>query len=385
MKTNLLNIPNKTQLSEFAKLLEEKQFTAIPKPGDVVKGHVISVTKAEVHLDIGGYRAGVIRARELYNESTEYGNLKIGDEVEATVLEIENEMGELELSFRFAGQQRSWSSLNDQMSQGQTVEAIVVDANRGGLIVRVGHTMGFLPVSQLSSENYPRIPGGDKSKILDKLKSFVGRALPVKVLDVNPQEEKLIVSEKKIDEDVQATKVNTHLVGEVVEGPITAIADFGAFLQFADGLTGLIHISELAWQRVDNPTEVVKVGDVVKAEIININGSKVFLSMKRLTPDPWKSVEDKYKVGQKVKGKIKKISSFGLFVELDPEIHGLAHISELGLTPDAVAALKSGDELDFTIVSLKPSEYRLGLSRVRTGGDNPPSETKEPIAVAETK
>lgn len=380
MKTAQQGVSPSAGTSELAKLLEDRSFLAIPKVGDVVRGRVVSATKAEVHLDIGGYRSGVIRGRELFNESSEYGNLKMGDDVEATVIEAENEMGQLELSFRFAGQQKSWEALHGLMRSGETIQAEVVEANKGGLIVRVGTTMGFLPVSQLSQDHYPRVQGGDKVKILEKLKSFIGQALPVKVIDANPREEKLIVSEKKIEEDQQLERVNTHRVGEVVEGPITAIADFGAFLQFSDGLTGLIHISELAWQRVENPAEVVKVGDTVKAEIININGSKVFLSMKRLTPDPWKSVEDRYKVGQKVKGKIRKISSFGLFVELDPEIHGLAHVSELGMAPEAVAQLKAGDELDFSIVSLKPAEYRLGLSRVRDGSEKQPEKEKKEAA-----
>ncbi len=379
MKIATLSKTSPAAMSEFARLLEEKQYLAIPKVGDVVKGQVLSVAKNEIHIDVMGYRAGVIRGRELYSEAPEYSDLKVGDEVEATVLEVENELGELELSFRFAGQAKSWANVAALRDAGTTVEVEVIEANKGGLLVRYGHMLGFLPVSQLSSDHYPKVPGGDKLKIQEKLKSFMGLRLPVKVLDFDPEEDKLIVSEKKISDDEQKNKVAEHRVGEVHEGPITAITDFGAFMQFAEGLNGLIHISELAWQRVDHPSDVVKIGDVIKAEIINIDGAKVFLSRKRLLSDPWKTAEEKYKVGQMVSGKVLKVNPFGLFVELDSEIHGLCHVSELTgeYTLDSV---KPGSTLEFRVISLRPSEHRLGLS-LRADAPLTPTETTETPAV----
>lgn len=360
-----LQTPNQTE-TDLASLLEDKQYVSVPKLGDVVSGSVVSVSKNEVHLDLG-FATGIIRGKELYNESPEYGNLNIGDVVEATVVGGENELGELELSFRYAGQVKSWEKLHDLVKTGDLVDVEVVDANKGGLMIRLNHIAGFLPVSQLNADHYPRVPGGDKVRILEKLKSFVGEKLKVKVLDADAREEKLIVSEKKIEEDAQVSKIAEHNIGEICEGEITAITDFGAFMQFAPDLVGLIHISEIAWQRVDNPSEVLKVGDKVKAQIINISGPKVFLSIKRLLPDPWQSVGDKYKVGDRVTGKIKKVNSFGLFVELDDQIHGLAHISELGMKPEEVTEkFKVDDEVEFTIVSLKPEEYRLGLSLTKS-------------------
>lgn len=365
MSTNL-QTPNVKSDAGLAELLEDKQYVVVPKIGDVITGKVVSASKNEVHLDLG-FATGIIRGRELYNESVEYGSLKLGDEVEATVVDGENELGELELSFRYAGQVKSWEKLTDLVKSGDLVNVEVVDANKGGLMVRLNHVMGFLPVSQLNADHYPRVPGGDKVRILEKLKSFVGQSLRVKVLDADLADEKLIVSEKKIEEDAQVTKIAEHNIGETCEGEITAITDFGAFMQFAPDLVGLIHISELAWQRVDNPNDVVKVGDKVKAQIINISGPKVFLSVKRLLPDPWQSAAEKYKVGDRVKGTVKKINSFGLFVELDDQIHGLAHISELGMKPEEVAEkVKIDDVLEFTVVSLKPAEYRLGLSLTKT-------------------
>ena len=359
---------------ELQRLLEDKQFLSIPKVGDVVRGRVLSVSKTEVHLDLG-YTSGIVRGRELYNESPDYANLNVGDEVDATVVDVENELGELELSFRFAGHQKTWDYLKGLLTAGTAVEVDVLEANKGGLLVRLDHLNGFLPVSQLLPEHYPKVVGGDKSRIQEKLKTFVGQKFRVKVLDINSDDEKLIVSEKKILEDEQLEQIGAHKVGETVAGPITALTDFGAFIGFAPGLTGLIHISELAWQRIDHPSDVVAVGDTVQAQIININGSKVFLSRKRLLADPWKTVEEKYHVGDIVPGKVLKTNPFGLFVELDPDIHGLCHTSEFGDQP--AADLRPGAPLDFKIISLKPSEHRLGLS-LKLEPASPASPTEEP-------
>ena len=175
---------------------------------------------------------------------------------------------------------------------------------------------------------------------------------------------KLIVSEKSVWETKQESVISKYKVGDKVEGDVTAVTDFGAFVRFDDNLEGLVHISEIAWQRIDHPRDVLKVGDHVRAEIINIEGSKIFLSMKKLVDDPWKKAGEKFRVGQSVKGKVIKINPFGLFVELDPDIHGLAHISELSNKPvkDVNEIARIGDEFDFRIVSIDPDNHRLGLS-----------------------
>ncbi|MFH0928414.1 MAG: S1 RNA-binding domain-containing protein, partial [bacterium] len=185
-------------LTNLGQLLEnnKEKFLKIPKVSDVVQGKVISVSKNEIRLDIQGLCVGVVRGKELFSESDAYTDLKPGDEVEATVLELENEMGELELSFRFAGQQRAWGQLRELFASGKPVEVKIVDANKGGLMARVQHILGFLPVSQLSPDNYPRVAGGDKSKILERLKSLVEKKLEVKIIDLDEKDEKLILSEK---------------------------------------------------------------------------------------------------------------------------------------------------------------------------------------------
>ena len=350
--------------SPLGQMLAEGNFVNIPRVGELVKGTVIDVSNSEIRLDIDGLTTGVVRGREFYDESNEYSDLKVGDEVEATVLELENENGEMELSLRFAGHQKAWGGLRQLMETSQVVDVAITDANKGGLMIKLGKVSGFLPVSQLTPEHYPRVPGGDRNKILDRLKSFIGTSFEVKVIDVDDREDKLIVSEKAAWEEKQRDVLAQYKPGTVVEGKVTAITDFGVFVEFGDKLEGLIHISELAWQRIDDPHNFVTVGQDVKAEIINIEGSKIFLSIKKLLDDPWKHVNEKYTLNQVVKGKVLKINPFGLFVELDPDIHGLAHISELDDKPvtDPHKIAKEGDVVEFKILSIEPEKHRLGLS-----------------------
>ncbi|HBL39167.1 TPA: 30S ribosomal protein S1 [Candidatus Uhrbacteria bacterium] len=366
----MANISDASGASAFAALLEDPSALRVPSLGDVIKGAIVSASRREVRLDIGGLTIGVVRGRELFAESDDYRNLKPGDAIEATVVDLENENGELELSFRYTGQKKAWEELRGQYAKNEIVEAKVLDANKGGLIVKVGHINGFLPVSQLSPDHYPRVSGGDKQKILDRLKTYVGTAFEVRVLDVNENDEKLIVSEKTVWEERQRSEISQYKVGGIVKGAVTALADFGAFVKFsasgsdASSLEGLVHISEIAWQRIDHPRDVLKVGDVVEAEIIGIEGSKIFLSMKKLILDPWTEVGRKYQVGDIVAGKILKVNPFGFFVELDQEIHGLAHVSELSTKPVEDLSLigKEGETKEFKIVSIEPKEHRLGLS-----------------------
>ena len=196
-----------------------------------------------------------------------------------------------------------------------------------------------MPVSQLSPDNYPRVAGGDKNRILEKLREMVGKEIEVKVIDVNEADEKLIVSERAVWEDSQKAVLESYKVGDIVDGEISALTSFGAFIKFGQGLEGLVHISEIAWQRIDHPKDVLKVGDQVKAQIIQLDHSKIYLSVKRIVDDPWKSVKDKYKVGEKVKKVSNRIVwSHG---RLDKDIHGLAHISSSRTKPLPISATNS--------------------------------------------
>ncbi|MFA6322555.1 MAG: S1 RNA-binding domain-containing protein [Candidatus Buchananbacteria bacterium] len=381
--------PANEQASQLKKLLAEGDYIKVPKVGDIVKGNIIDISRSEIRIEIDGLTTGIVRGREFLDESSDYGEFNIGDEVEATVMELENENGEMELSFRSAGHQKAWDNLTDLRDKGEIVKATITDANRGGLMIKVGKISGFLPVSQLMPEHYPRVPGGDKNKILERLKSYTGKDFDVKIIDVNETEDKLIVSEKASWEEKQKDVIASFKVGDVVEGKVTAVTDFGVFVEFGEEkLEGLVHISELAWQRIDNPSDFVAVGDIIKAEIINIENSKIFLSMKKLKDDPWKNVAEKYQIGQVVKGKILKINPFGLFVELDRDIHGLAHISEISDKPvaDVSEVAKIGDVKEFRVLSIEPNQHRLGLSlRTKEPKAAKPAENTEEKEAAKTE
>lgn len=358
-------------------LLKQEELQHFPKVGSLVTGKILSVSKTEVHVDIDGFATGVVRGRELFDESGVFTDLKIGDEVQATILELENETGEMELSFRSAGHQRAWEELQQILEKKEVLEVPITDANRGGLIVKVKRIEGFLPVSQLTSEHYPRVEGGDKQRILELLQKLIGTSLKVKIIDINEHESKLIVSEKAAWEEQQAEVISQYKVGDVVDGTVTGIVNFGCFVEFGNRLEGLVHISELAWQRIDDPRQIVRVGDQLKVTIIGIEGTKISLSRKRLLDNPWKEAVKKYSIGQTVEGKVIKLNPYGAFVELDTEIQGLCHISELSwnMVKHPGEIVHVDDIKKFKILSIDPDAHRLGLSLKAL--EEPPDDVKK--------
>ncbi len=357
------------------------------KPGDMVEGKLISVGKNEVYVDLEGYGIGVVRGRELYDDQTTLANLKAGDSVFVSVVESENKDGIVELSMRQAGQERVWQTLRDKMDKKEVLRTKILDANKGGLMVEVNGVTGFLPVSQLSLEHYPRVEDGDKSRILEILRSFIGQLFDVQVITADSEEEKLIVSEKAVFEKEMENKLSTLKIGQVVDGNVTGVVDFGAFVKFGE-LEGLVHISELAWQRIENPKDILKVGDKVKAKVISIDKGRVSLSIKQLQDDPWLSAVKKYQIGQSVSGKISKIMPYGVFVELDKDIQGLCHTMELSHSSikNAEEVVKIGEEKEFKIISIEPSEHRLGLSlKAMTEAPKKEEKSEEKTEVEEAK
>ncbi|MFO0704890.1 MAG: S1 RNA-binding domain-containing protein [Candidatus Andersenbacteria bacterium] len=342
---------------------KEQTAFAVPQPGDTVKAKVIDRGANEVRLSIEGYGTGVVRGRELFDELDEYSKLQPGDTIEASVVELENENGDMELSFRRAGRERVWKTILEKLAASEVLPVKILDANKGGLIVVYSGVQGFIPVSQLTIEHYPRVEDGDKQRILERLQSYIGQTFMLKILDADPAEEKLIFSEKAAQLEQKKELFDKLHVGDIVEGQVTGIVDFGAFVQF-DDLEGLVHISEMAWQRIDDPRDLLKVGQKVQAMIIGLDGSRISLSMKKLQRDPWLDAIKRYSVGQNVTGSITKVTPFGAFVQLDDDIHGLVHISELSLKQikDPAEVVAVGDKKEFKILSIEPGEHRLGLS-----------------------
>ena len=343
-------------------LLDEETYN-IPKTGDVVDAKIIALKPSIIYLDLGNFKSGVILGSEIKKHPFEFKKIKLDDIITVKILSIDNEDGYVEVSLLKAGEEKTWQALREKLEKNEIIEAIATKANKGGLMVEVNGVEAFMPVSQLASSHYPRVEGGDKSKILSELNKLVGQTLNLKIIDIDQREKKLIVSEKATEEKKLKVALEKYKVGDIVEGTITGIVDFGAFIKF-DDLEGLIHISEMDWQIINNPTEIFKVGDEVKAQIIEIEGDRVSLSTRALKENPWSKVEEKYQVGQTVKGIVTKFNPFGAFIKLDQNIQGLTHISEFGTEKKMEETLEIGKEYDFKIISIKPSEYRMALKPV---------------------
>ncbi len=293
--------------------------------GDTITGEVLSVKKHEILIDLGPRGVGLVPRRE----ASFARNLEIGAEVTASIVDAEMENGYVLLSLRKAVKDKGWDEILAKLEAGEIVEVAPFDANRGGLLVEYEGIRGFLPVSQLSAEHYPRVGSADKDEILQRLNSLVGKNIKVRILDANKKDNKLIFSEKEAVKDGLAARFAELAVGDTVKGVVTGVVDFGVFVN-VDGIEGLIHISEISWERVNNPSDYVKIGETVEAKIIAIDKERLSLSMKQLVEDPWLSEVSELKKGSKVEGTVTRITPFGAFVQISPAVEALVHVSELG-------------------------------------------------------
>lgn len=353
-------MPTKTTKSELTmeQLLADHQIPALVA-GDVVEGTVIASEKHEIWLDLGPRGTGLVVGREI----DQSGGIQPGDTISAGVLEPESDEGYAILSLKKVAKEKGWEKLQQLFESGEVFSLNPFDANKGGLLIEVEGIRGFLPVSQLSAENYPRVSGADKDEILHRLSNLVGKPLQVRVLDINRRENKLIVSEKAARREDTESKVSQMKVGEVVKGVVTGVVDFGIFVN-VDGIEGLVHISEIAWDRVDNPGKYVKVGEQVEAKIIAIDRDKLSLSIKQLKEDPWIDEVKGMKVGAEVEGTITRITPFGAFVQVTPVVEALVHISELSTdhVEDPTKLVKMGEKKSFRIITIDPESHKLSLS-----------------------
>lgn len=338
----------------------------VPKPGDIVEGIVIEKRGAKLFVDLSSFGTGVVYGREYHQAQDIIKGLSPGDMVSGKVVEPDNEEGYVELSLKEAGEEKRWVDLKYLMQSGEVLELPVLEANRGGLILETRGLKGFLPASHLSSRHYPRVDGGDKEKIYQELLKLIGQPLRVKILDLDPREGKLIFTEKgQTSEELQAAFAK-YKIGDVVEGEVTSVVDFGAFIKFDEaGLEGLIHISEIDWTLIEDPREVLKSDDKVQAKIIDIRGDKISLSLKQLKEDPWVKAQEKYHKGDIITAKITKYNPFGAFAQLDKDIHGLAHISEFGTEAKMRETLKIGEKYTLKILMIDSQEHRLSLGLIR--------------------
>lgn len=331
-----------------------KQITA----GDMVNGTVLSVRKHEVLIDLGPLGVGLVPRREVGFSK----NYTVGDEVVASVVDPELDNGYSLLSLRKAAKDRGWDEVFAKLETGEIITVVPYDANRGGMLVEYEGIRGFLPVSQLSAEHYPRVGSSDKDEILQRLNTLVNKDIKVRILDADRKTNKLIFSEKEAVKEGLAERFQKMAIGDTVEGVVTGVVDFGVFVN-VEGIEGLIHISEISWERVNNPADYVKVGQTVKAKIIAIDKERLSLSMKQLTKDPWLDEVEQFKPGDKVEGTVTRITPFGAFVQLSPAVEALVHVSELGgdgTDPEKVFTLNERKE--FTVLDIDKENRKISLS-----------------------
>lgn len=329
------------------------------KTGDVIEGAITSVRKHEVWLDLGANGVGVVMRREIGHGQ----KLEVGEKVTTSVVDPEMDEGYALLSMKRAVKDRGWDELQRIFESREIIEITPYDANRGGLLVEMEGIRGFLPVSQLAAGHYPRVSGADKDEILQKLNALTGQALRVRVLDVSRKDNKLIFSEKEAVKDDMQSRFAELKVGDEVEGVVTGVIDFGAFVN-VDGIEGLVHISEISWERVEDPREYVKTGQTIKAKIIAIDKDRLSLSMKQMQEDPWLSEVKAFKKGETVEGKVTRITPFGAFVQLSPAVEALVHVSEMsndeGADPEKVFQLN--EKKQFKVLDIDTEARKIALS-----------------------
>jgi len=329
------------------------------KVGDVVEGTITSVRKHEVWLDLGANGVGVVMRREIGHGQ----KLEVGEKVTTSVVDPEMDEGYALLSMKRAVKDRGWDELQRAFDNQEIIEISPYDANRGGLLVELEGIRGFLPVSQLAAGHYPRVSGADKDEILQKLNALVGQVLRVRVLDVSRKDNKLIFSEKEAIKDDMQSRFSELKVGDEVEGVVTGVIDFGAFVN-VDGIEGLVHISEISWERVEDPRRYVKNGQKIKAKIIAIDKDRLSLSMKQMTEDPWLQEVKAFKKGSVVEGKITRITPFGAFVQLSPSVEALVHVSEMSddesVDPEKIFQLN--EKKQFKVIDIDTDARKIALS-----------------------
>lgn len=339
-------------------LLESTEVKQL-KTGDVIEGVITSVHKHEVWVDLGANGVGVVMRREIGHGQ----QLEEGQQILTSVVDPELDEGYALLSMRRAVKDRGWDDLQKLFDDQEIIDISPYDANRGGLLVELEGIRGFLPVSQLAAGHYPRVSGADKDEILQKLNQLVGQKIRARILDVSRKDNKLIFSEKEAVKDDMQARFSELKVGDDVEGMVTGVIDFGAFVN-VDGIEGLIHISEISWERVEDPREYVKNGQTVKAKIIAIDKDRLSLSLKQMVEDPWLYEVKAFKKGTVVEGKVTRITPFGAFVQLSSAVEALVHVSEMsdeeGIDPEKIFQLNETKK--FKVIDIDTDGRKIALS-----------------------
>lgn len=343
--------------SEFEKLLEES-FSYRFEQGDIVTGTVVRIERDGILVDVGSKSEGFVPAKEISNMPVDHIEdiVHTGDRLEFYILREENENGQLTLSLKRVAQARGWVQLEQQKKNDDTIRARISAVVKGGVVVDVYGLRGFVPASQL------RVKGTTPEEL-------IGMEIPMKILETDTKRNKLILSQRLAVQEEKATQrekiLQTLEAGQTVSGEVVRIADFGAFIDLG-GLDGLLPISEISWERVSHPSDVLKVGQVVTTRVLKVDRDKghISLSLKQMLPDPWKEIEDKFNEGQSVSGTIRKIQSFGAFVQIYPGVDALLPTVEMSEQPNVKPEdiVSVGQEVKAIIKKFAPKEHKISLS-----------------------
>lgn len=346
-------------------LLAENQTPPPPKPGKPVTGKIVNISGNRIIVEIEGIYTGIIAGRETADGFGTAKNALVGDDITAYVVEDENKEGYYVLSLRKASREKAWVKLVEMKSSNETIEVTIREANKGGLMTEFNGIRAFIPVSQLAPEHYPRVNGANSSEILSRLQKFVGEKFTVQVLTAEPNENKLIFSEKAGLSKKCETAIKKLKVGDKIKGKVTGIVNFGVFIMFDSYLEGLVHLSEVAWGKITNAADYARVGEEKEAIVIGVEPNKISLSMKRLMPDPWLKNIEKFTEDNVVEGEVERITPLGVIVKLSKEISGIISIAKFSKNKDGEpnVDLETGEKLKVLINKINSEDHRIDLSR----------------------
>jgi small subunit ribosomal protein S1 len=349
-------------------LLESESMSVeLPQVGEIRKGVIASIGANQILISVGAKSEGVVAGRELEQLSAEErAALQVGQEVNVYVLNPEDQNGNVVLSFKRAQEEMSWENVEKMIADETVIDTKIIGFNKGGLIAAVGNLRGFVPSSQISALRRSQSTGDTPEQRWQKM---VGQPISVRIIEVDRERRRLILSERSVNTESRSSmkdRVISELEeGKVYTGKVTSLADFGAFVNI-NGADGLVHLSELSWERLNHPKEILEVGQEVQVKVINVDREKkrIGLSMRALQDDPWKSRVEKYSVGQLVEGTITRLTKFGAFARLEGDIEGLIHISELSenRVEHPKEVLKEGDVKTLRVIRIDGEQHRVGLS-----------------------
>ena len=351
-----------TDMALFEELFEQSPEIKYPKEGEVISGTIVKVEKKNILVNVNNQFTGLVVSKEVGN-TVDLNTLEAGQPIDVMVLGDSVERGLLILSLKRANQIKNLTNLTKYNESEEVITVKPTEANKGGLLVDIDGLKGFIPVSQLTPLHYPRVEGANADKILEHLEGLVGKDFQVRVINVDEAGKKIIFSEKAAIAENREKALETLKEGDIVEGVVSGILSYGLFVTF-DGLEGLVHVSEIDWGHVNDPSKFAKVGMKVKVKVIGLDSDKISLSIKRLKENPWDVLAKKYKLGDSITAPISRISKFGAFMDLEGGIQGLIHLSEIshGVVKDIRDHVKVGEEVTAKIINFEPTKKRIGLS-----------------------